>query len=100
MHKNAVKTYPAHKNQLFLLMHTNCNGFCFTSQPQFIASCMAEIKKELKQENVMVKANAVSKLTYVSGVYQLEQSLGPKFSHHTMEAHYPLISAYTSNYGT
>jgi len=35
-------------------------------QPQFIASCMAEIKKELKQENVMIKANAVSKLTYVS----------------------------------
>ena len=30
-----------------------------------------EIKKELKQENVMIKANAVSKLTYVS-VHQQE----------------------------
>ena len=36
------------------------------SQPQFIANCIVEIKKELKQENVMIKANAVSKLTYVS----------------------------------
>ena len=27
---------------------------------------MTEIKKELKQENLSVKANAVSKLTYVS----------------------------------
>jgi len=27
---------------------------------------MTEIKKELKQDNVSIKANAVSKLTYVS----------------------------------
>ena len=34
-------------------------------QAQFISQCMAEIKKELKQENGFIKANAVSKLTYV-----------------------------------
>ena len=38
---------------------------CVFIQPQFIANCIVEIKKELKQENVMIKANAVSKLTYV-----------------------------------
>lgn len=38
---------------------------CFFPQPQFISQCMAEIKKELKQENAFIKANAVSKLTYV-----------------------------------
>ena len=34
-------------------------------QAQYISQCMAEIKKELKQENMGVKANAISKLTYV-----------------------------------
>ena len=36
-------------------------------QHQYISQCMTEIKKELKQENMSIKANAVSKLTYVSG---------------------------------
>jgi len=35
------------------------------TQHQFISQCMTEIKKELKQENITVKATAVSKLTYV-----------------------------------
>ena len=35
-------------------------------QSQFIAQCLTEIKAELRQENAVVKANAVSKLTYVS----------------------------------
>ena len=35
-------------------------------QHQYISQCMTEIKKELKQENLSVKAIAVSKLTYVS----------------------------------
>ena len=35
-------------------------------QSQFIAQCLTEIKAELRQENALVKANAVSKLTYVS----------------------------------
>ena len=46
-----------------------CGCVCYAYsplQPQFIANCIVEIKKELKQENVMIKANAVSKLTYVS----------------------------------
>ena len=35
-------------------------------QARYIASCMDEIKGELKQENMNVKANAVAKLLYVS----------------------------------
>lgn len=35
------------------------------TQAQYISQCMTEIKKELKQENQSVKANAISKLTYV-----------------------------------
>lgn len=31
-----------------------------------MAQCMEEIKEELRQENMSVKANAVAKLTYVS----------------------------------
>lgn len=38
-------------------------------QSQFIAQCLTEIKAELRQENAVVKANAVSKLTYVSDLY-------------------------------
>lgn len=34
-------------------------------QAKYIAECIDEIKQELKQENVAVKANAVSKLSYV-----------------------------------
>lgn len=40
------------------------NFYCF--QAKYIAQCMEEIKLELRQENVAVKANAVAKLTYVS----------------------------------
>lgn len=35
-------------------------------QAKYIASCLDEIKQELRQENAAVKANAVAKLTYVS----------------------------------
>lgn len=34
-------------------------------QAKYIAQCMEEIKVELRQENIAVKANAVAKLTYV-----------------------------------
>lgn len=37
----------------------------FISQAQYISQCMTEIKRELKQENMGIKANAISKLTYV-----------------------------------
>jgi len=32
---------------------------------KFIAQAIEEIKQELKQDNIVVKANAISKLTYV-----------------------------------
>ena len=35
-------------------------------QSKYIAECLDEIKQELKQDNLAVKANAVNKLTYVS----------------------------------
>lgn len=35
-------------------------------QAKYIAQCMEEIKVELRQDNIAVKANAVAKLTYVS----------------------------------
>jgi hypothetical protein len=38
-------------------------------QSKYIAECIDEIKQELRQENVPIKANAVSKLTYVSIVF-------------------------------
>ena len=47
------------------LTHAHTHAHTHT-QHQFIAQCMTEIKKELKQDNVNIKANAVSKLTYVS----------------------------------
>lgn len=34
-------------------------------QAKYIAQCMEEIKVELRQDNIAVKANAVAKLTYV-----------------------------------
>lgn len=34
-------------------------------QAKYIAQCMEEIKVELRQDNISVKANAVAKLTYV-----------------------------------
>ncbi|XP_050403527.1 AP-3 complex subunit delta-1 isoform X1 [Patella vulgata] len=35
------------------------------TEPKFIADCIDEIKQELKQDNLAVKANAVSKLNYL-----------------------------------
>lgn len=35
-------------------------------QAKYISTCIDEIKQELKQDNIAVKANAVCKLTYVS----------------------------------
>lgn len=35
-------------------------------QAKYISQCIDEIKQELKQDNIAVKANAVCKLTYVS----------------------------------
>jgi AP-3 complex subunit delta-1 len=37
-------------------------------QAKYIAQCIEEIKQELRQDNIAVKANAVAKLTYVSNV--------------------------------
>jgi len=37
----------------------------FFMQAKYIAQCMEEIKQELRQENIAVKATAVAKLTYV-----------------------------------
>ena len=36
------------------------------NEAKYIAQCMEEIKIELKQDNIAVKANAVTKLAYVS----------------------------------
>ncbi|KAM3966582.1 adaptor-related protein complex 3, delta 1 subunit-like garnet [Aphomia sociella] len=35
------------------------------NEPKYIARCMEEIKVELRQDNIVVKANAVAKLTYL-----------------------------------
>jgi len=35
-------------------------------QAKYIAQCIEEIKQELRQDNISVKANAVAKLNYVS----------------------------------
>lgn len=37
----------------------------FDFQTKYIAECIDEIKQELRQDNLAVKANAVAKLTYV-----------------------------------
>lgn len=38
-------------------------------QASYIANCLEEIKQELKLDNINVKCNAVSKLTYVNITY-------------------------------
>lgn len=49
--------------------------FClFLSQAKYISQCIDEIKQELKQDNIAVKANAVCKLTYVSAACWLRRS--------------------------
>ncbi|GIX91870.1 AP-3 complex subunit delta, partial [Caerostris darwini] len=35
------------------------------NETKYIAQCIEEIKEELRQENISVKANAVAKLTYL-----------------------------------
>lgn len=44
-----------------LALHT-----AVSTQAKYISQCIDEIKQELKQDNIAVKANAVCKLTYVS----------------------------------
>ena len=41
------------------------NLLCLLFQAKYVAECMDEIKQELRQDNLAVKANAISKLTYV-----------------------------------
>ena len=43
---------------------------------KYIASCLEEIKAELRQHNLSVKTNAVAKLTY------LQVGTTTKYSHH------------------
>ena len=40
-------------------------------QSKYVAQCMEEIKRELKQDSLPVKANAVAKLTYVRDIVGL-----------------------------
>ncbi|CAF1649209.1 unnamed protein product, partial [Didymodactylos carnosus] len=35
------------------------------NEAKYIAECIDEIKQELKQDNIAIKANAVNKLTYL-----------------------------------
>lgn len=54
-------------------MHTDNSEICqqsftpilFIFQAKYIAQCIDEIKQELRQDNLSVKATAVAKLTYV-----------------------------------
>lgn len=39
-------------------------------QAKYISTCIDEIKQELKQDNIAVKANAVCKLTYVRSLHR------------------------------
>jgi hypothetical protein len=47
------------------------HSVCVIFQVKYIAQCIEEIKAELKQENIAVKANAVAKLSYVRLFYLL-----------------------------
>lgn len=50
---------------------------CFvSSQAKYIAQCIEEIKQELRQENMSVKATAVAKLTYVRIKFSLLTEFG------------------------
>uniref|UniRef100_A0A8C9PIP8 AP-3 complex subunit delta-1 n=1 Tax=Spermophilus dauricus TaxID=99837 RepID=A0A8C9PIP8_SPEDA len=42
-----------------------CCFFLFPFKAKYISQCIDEIKQELKQDNIAVKANAVCKLTYL-----------------------------------
>nr|XP_027212622.1 AP-3 complex subunit delta-like [Penaeus vannamei] len=59
------------------------------TEPKYIAQCMEEIKTELRQDNLAVKANAVAKLTYLqmlgydiswAGFNIIEVMSSPKFT--------------------
>lgn len=50
------------------------NIFFVSLQAKYIAQCIEEIKQELRQENISVKANAVAKLTYVGYLIGLNNS--------------------------
>ena len=41
------------------------NDLIFGQKNKYISQCIEEIKEELRQDSLSVKANAVSKLTYV-----------------------------------
>ncbi|KAK8407379.1 hypothetical protein O3P69_002128 [Scylla paramamosain] len=60
------------------------------SEPKYISQCMEEIKTELRQDNLAVKANAVAKLTYLqmlgydiswAGFNIIEVMSSPKFTY-------------------
>jgi primosomal protein N'' len=55
-----------------LRLHTSKSDVTiFHLQAKYIAQCIEEIKQELRQDNIAVKANAVAKLTYVSSMPEL-----------------------------
>lgn len=47
----------------------SCITLLSPTQAKYISQCIDEIKQELKQDNIAVKANAVCKLTYVSASF-------------------------------
>ncbi len=67
--------------------------FLFLLQAKYISTCIDEIKQELKQDNIAVKANAVCKLTYVraSIVYILSDLL-----HNALSSSRHLFFAFSS----
>ena len=42
------------------------------NETQYISACLEEIKQELRQDNIAVKANAVSKLCYLQVLFQMK----------------------------
>lgn len=44
-------------------------NFCSFTQAKYISECIDEIKQELKQDNMSVKANAINKLCYVTKLH-------------------------------
>lgn len=53
-------------------------------QTKYVAECLDEIKNELRQENVAVKAMAVNKLTYVRTAPALPPTLPNPLPHGVM----------------
>jgi len=52
-------------NYLFIFKFKINFLLLFFSQAKYINEAIDEIKQELKQDNIAIKANAVNKLTYV-----------------------------------